>query len=383
MHKKILLIASYAPSLIVFRYHLIKAWLDDGYEVIAAAPIEDDPDIAATVGTLAKINVTFIPIPLQRTSLNPFADVKTMFILYKLIRSQQITHIFSYTMKPTVYGSLAAKMAGASNIYSMVTGTGYIFSATGFRATLVRTVTILLLRSAMKYNSRIFFQNKDNLNDFKNFGIIHDNTNTTLINGSGVNIQEYQPTAYPKQIVFLLIARLLISKGIREYAAAALKIKKRFPEIRFLLVGWLDKNPHSIAMNELQSWVDSSLIEYRGRLKDVRPAITEASVFVLPSYGEGTPRSVLEAMAMSRPIITTDVPGCRETVIPGKNGFLVPKQDHLALATAMQNFIEKPELITTMGAISRQIAVEKYDVHKVNQIIINAMEGNDIRCDRH
>lgn len=375
MNKKILIFASYAPSFIAFRLHLIKAWLAAGYEVFACAPIEDDPDINKTMQILAKINVTFIPIQLKRTNISPFADIKLIIQLSRLIKSNNITHLFSYTMKPVVFGSLAAKIVGVQNIYSMITGMGYLFSASDFKTYFTRIIAKLLLKTAMNFNKGIFFQNKDNLSDFQQFGIIKHSHKTTLVNGSGVNIDEFMPALYPSKITFLLTARLLVNKGIREYIKAATIIKKHQPQVRFLLVGWIDDNPNAISETELTAWVNSEIIEYYGRLMDVRPVIAESSIFVLPSYSEGLPRSVIEAMAMSRPIITTDVPGCRETVLPGKNGFLVPKQNHLALAEAMKIFIDNPEIISTMGVVSRQIAVDKYDVHKVNQTILNAMEG--------
>jgi glycosyltransferase involved in cell wall biosynthesis len=377
MTKKLLLIASYAPSLITFRYHLIQAMMASGYEVVACAPLDGDAVSDDVANQLAKINVKFLPIHLKRTSFNPFSDLITIYKLSVLMRSHKITSILSYTMKPVIYASIAAKLVGNINIYSMITGMGYVFSADGFKGRLVKKLTILLLRFAIRFNKKVFFQNSDNLSDFRSYGILKKNQQSTIINGSGICLAEFIPTTYPSGLVFLLVARLLVNKGIREYVAAANIIKKSYPHVRFLLVGWLDKNPNSITENELQSWINSSVIEYLGRLTDVRPAIAQASVFVLPSYSEGTPRSVLEAMAMSRSIITTDVPGCRETVIDGENGFLVPKQDDVALAAAMLKFINDPQLIATMGSKSRQIAVEKYDVHKVNQTILNSMEGTN------
>jgi glycosyltransferase involved in cell wall biosynthesis len=351
----------------------MKAFTAGGYEVIACAPIDNDCD--GIEDALAKINVKLIPLKLKRASFSPIADLLLIIRLMMLMRSHKITHVMSYTMKPVVYASLAAKIAGIKNIYSMITGLGYIFSADGLMGKMICKLSIFLLSCSVKCNTFVFFQNKDNLNDFVSFKIVKNINRTILINGSGICLEEFVPAPYPTDLVFLLVARFLKSKGVREFVSAAVEVKQRYPQARFQLVGWIDKNPDSISEDELQSWIESSAIEYKGRVTDIRPVITNASVFVLPSYSEGTPRSVLEAMAMSRPIITTDVPGCRETVIDGKNGFLVPKQNIILLAEAMVKFIQKPELIAHMGYQSRQYAEEKYNVHHVNNIILNSMEG--------
>lgn len=172
---------------------------------------------------------------------------------------------------------------------------------------------------------------------------------------------------------FLLIARLLGDKGVREYAEAARIIKAKHPKVEFHLVGWIDENPAAIAQAELDTWVAEKVVNYWGKLSDVRPAIAASSVYVLPSYREGTPRTVLEAMAMGRAIITTDAPGCRETVIHGQNGYLVPVKSVEELVQAMQTFINDPQLMVRMGQRSREIALEKYDVHQVNAHMMSEM----------
>lgn len=374
MTKKILFIASYAASLVTFRFYLLKAFIAQGYEVYACAPEDGDPINNDVAERLANINVKFILIPLRRTGLDPLSDLKYLFKLTGLIRSLKVSAVFSYTIKPVIYGSIAAKLAGTKQIYSMITGLGYVYATNSFKCSVLRKLTTPLLKLAARCNRYIYFQNKDNLQDFCSLGIIKNIKKTLIVNGSGVNIDDFTPAPYPPQLVFILVARMLKNKGIYEFIEAAQIIKKQFPETRFIMVGWEDKNPDAIHKNELETLIKSSTIEYLGRLIDVRPAIAQASVFVLPSYAEGTPRAILEAMAMARPIITTDVPGCRETVIEGENGFLVPKQDSVALASAMQRFIDDQTIISRMGEKSRKMAVEKYDVHKVNQVILNSIE---------
>lgn len=196
---------------------------------------------------------------------------------------------------------------------------------------------------------------------------------SSIVNGSGVDLSDYSLAPLPSKPCFLLIARLLGDKGVREYAEAAQVVKSVHPEVVFRLVGWIDDNPDAISQRELDQWVDSGLLEFLGKLDDVRPAIADCSVYVLPSYREGTPRTVLEAMAMGRAVITTDAPGCRETVVDGDNGFLVPVKDVDALADAMMKMIYSAGLVARMGERSRRIAETKYDVHRVNASMLEGM----------
>ena len=221
----------------------------------------------------------------------------------------------------------------------------------------------------------VFFQNPDDQKLFVQMGLLSSNYQSIVVNGSGVDLEHFYLTELPKGSPhFLLVARLLVDKGLREYVHAARKVRKKYPDTRFTIVGQVDENPNSIRQSELEEWIEERVVDYAGYLIDVRPAIESCSVFVLPSYREGTPRSVLEAMAMGRAIITTDAPGCRETVVNGDNGFLVPVRDVEALAEAMLKFVENPELVALMGQRSRKIAEEKYDVHKVNAVMLREMD---------
>ena len=219
----------------------------------------------------------------------------------------------------------------------------------------------------------MFFQNPDDEALFREFQLLPETVPSTVVNGSGVDVAEYSVAPLPDKPCFLLIARLLGDKGVREYAQAAQLVKAVYPEAVFRLVGWIDDNPDAITQRELDQWVGSGLLEFLGRLDDVRPAISDCSVYVLPSYREGTPRTVLEAMAMGRAVITTDAPGCRETVVDGDNGFLVPVKDVNALADAMIKMVATSGLAASMGERSRRIAEEKYDVHKVNAAMLEGM----------
>lgn len=369
MKSKIAFVASYPHSLINFRLALMKEFICQGYEVIAVAPHDK-----AVAETLAQHGIRYSSVRLDRNGINPFSDVKLLIKLYQIFKHEKPVAIFSYTIKPVIYGSIAARFAKVTKIYSMVTGTGYVFLNNNLKNKIVSVIARTLFRFALYFNTCIFFQNKDNLALFKQMKIINFSKPAAIINGSGVDCVEFKPSLYPENISFLMIARFLLDKGIREYVSAAKMIKQKYPHIKFRLVGWIDTNPNSISEQELNSWIAEGIIEYLGKLEDVRPAITDSSVYVLPSYHEGTPRTVLEAMAMARPIITTDAPGCRETVICNKNGFLIPVKDIAALYAAMEYFIMRPDEIKRMGEESRNLAVEKYDVNKVNKSILTIIK---------
>lgn len=200
---------------------------------------------------------------------------------------------------------------------------------------------------------------------------------SVMINGPGVNVF-FKPALLSKDLLFLMIARLIKDKGLFEYLQAARLIKQRYRDITFCLVGWIDDNPAAISAGDVGAWEDQGVGQFLGRLTDVRPAIATSSVYVLPSYQEGTSRTVLEAMAMGRPVITTDAPGCRETVKDGVNGFLIPVKSVSALVSAMEKFINNSELVEKMGRCSREIAVDKFDVKKVNTVILKTIGlGNE------
>jgi len=238
----------------------------------------------------------------------------------------------------------------------------------------LKNLVKLLYKIALKYNNVVFFQNPDDLNLLLRLRLIKDKNKTLILNGSGINLEKYYfAPLKEKSISFLLIARLIWDKGIYEYIEAARIIKKKYPNVSFLLLGPNEKNPCAIKKEYIKKWANKGIINYLGEKDDVRPYIANSSVFVLPSYREGIPRSILEAMAMGRPVITTNSPGCRETVEDGVNGFLVPIKDSKALADRMEKFILNPDLIKQMGNRSREIAEKRFDVYKVNRIILEHM----------
>jgi len=365
----VLVLGSFAESLITFRGAMMQAMVEAGHQVFACAP--NAPK--ATRNALQKIGVVYQDIDIDRTGIKPLHDLRSIIRMVKVFKKIKPDVFFGYTIKPVIYGSIAARVAGVPAIYSMISGLGYAFSKTSFRSRVVGIIAQRLYGFALNFNKKVFFQNPDNMHLFLQMGLLKGQEKTVLVNGSGVNINFFQATSFPPSLSFLLIARLLKDKGIYEYVEAARIIKQTHPEVKFRLVGFIDNNPSAISEQDLNGWVEEGIIEFLGYLHDVRPAIEDSSVYVLPSYHEGTPHSVLQAMAMGRPIITTDTSGCRETVNDGENGFLIPVKEVPALVESIEQFIRQPVLIESMGLASRRIAEQKYDVDKVNAVILKTM----------
>jgi glycosyltransferase involved in cell wall biosynthesis len=374
-----LLVASYPLSILKFRGELIQLLHRQGFDIHIAVPaLEDAPEVRDELEALGYV---VHDIFMQRTGVNPIADGKSLFKLFLLMRKIRPDYVMGYTIKPVIYGSLAAFLARVPHRFALITGLGYAFQGIDdghYKKSKLQKIVHRLYAAALATTQKVFFQNPDDLALFEKLEIIKSDAQTQVVNGSGVNVAEYVVAPFKMkndvpQPKFLLIARLLIDKGVREFAQAAQIIKNKYPHAEFDLVGWIDDNPNAIQQAELDSWVNLGLIKFWGKLADVKPTIAENSIYVLPSYREGTPRTVLEAMAMGRPVITTDAPGCRETVVDGYNGFLVPIKTVDLLVEAMEKFILQPELITIMGDAARKVAVEKFDVNSVNQVMLKGM----------
>ncbi len=370
----VLVVASLASSLRNFRGPLLASLTQRGHEVHVAAPgLTEDPD---TLKWLRNNGIVAHNIPLARTGLNPVHEWQTFRALLRLMRQIRPTLFLGYTIKPVIWGLIAARITRIPHRVALITGLGYAFTgqALGKRA-LVQKIARGLYARALKGATLVFFQNPDDCNAFRNLSLLPQETPVKIVNGSGVDTEAFEPAPLPSgPMRFLLIARLLGDKGIREYVSAARAIRERNDTIEFHIVGGVDPNPDGISQEEVLAWQVAGDIIWHGAVADVRSFIAQTHVYVLPSYREGTPRTVLEAMAMGRAIITTDAPGCRETVRNGENGFLVPVQEVAPLIDAMRRFLDAPDLAATMGAAARQMAVEKYDVHKVNDVMLRAMD---------
>lgn len=359
------ILAHHAVSLLNFRRHFIRDLVAQGDQVFCLAPDYED-SAREEVRSLGAVPMDY---RLSRTGMNPVRDMRDMFLLLRLLRQLKPDVAFAFSIKPVIYGTLAASLAGVARRVVMIEGAGYVFTESGtplgWQKRGLRWIVEGLYRLALSYAHRIIFLNPDDLKEFVERGLVSP-SRTALLGGIGVDLDEWAvvpPVHEP--ITFLLVGRLLREKGILEYVAAARDIKRRFPHVRFVLVGGLDSNPGALERHEVEAWVEERVLEWPGHVA-VQKWIAESSVFVLPSYREGVPRSTQEAMALGRPIVTTDAPGCRETVQSGYNGFMVPVRDVSALTQALLRFVSSPDLITTMGAASRLLAEERFDVHKVN-----------------
>jgi glycosyltransferase involved in cell wall biosynthesis len=364
----IVIIGGNARSLIANRGDLIQDLLALGHRVTGLVPRAD---------ALPYLNDLTIPvelIDLARGRMNPWADLRTYRELKRRIRRLAPDIIFLYTIKPVIIGSYAAKSAGVRRITSMIPGLGYLFAGNSWRQRLGRLVAGTLYRGSLGMNDVIFFQNPDDREDFSKRGLLRPSQTIVVTNGSGVHLEKFQPAPVPAGPPrFLLAARLLRDKGIREFVEAAKILQKDCPEAQWIVLGPYPAGlPGAIPITELEQLRRAGPVVFRDAVKDVRPHLADCTVFVLPSYyREGTPRAILEAMAMGRAVITTDAPGCRETVIDGVNGCLVRPRDVPSLVLAMRRFIDDPAMAFRMGIESRKYAESKFDVRQVNRLIIS------------
>ncbi len=369
---KIAVISNQAFTLLNFRGPLLTEMVRRGHEVLAFAPNHD----ADTRAALRAMGVAPVDYPLDRAGSNPLRDFATILNLYRLLRRHRPDICFSYIIKPVIYGTIAAWLAGVRHRYGMIEGLGFSFTPTpdrSLRKQILQRVIATLARFSMAHIDRLIFLNPDDLEEFVSGRMIAAER-TGLLGGIGVDLMDWKQTPLPEgPVTFILVARLLRDKGIDDYVAAARILRASYPAARFLLLGGLDENPAAITRAEVESWVAEGLIEWPGQVV-VKLWLAQAHVFVLPSYyREGIPRSTQEAMAMGRPVITTDVPGCRETVIEGLNGFMIPARDPKALAAAMRRFLDNSSLIAKMGQESRRLAEERFDVHIQNRKLLAYM----------
>jgi glycosyltransferase involved in cell wall biosynthesis len=372
---RIAVVGTISASMVSFRGSLLAQLKLCGYQVFAFA-IDYNSDTEAKINTIGAEPVNYY---LDRTGTNPVSDIRSTIQLFRLFQYYQIDTVFSYFIKPVVYASLAARLAGLRQCFALLPGLGYAFTdnkeiPTDFKKHTVGMAVKYLLQSSLRYNKRVFLYNPDDIEEIVQAGLVQPRKICRL-NGTGVKLEDYPfVTAWNSPITFTLAARLILEKGIREFARAAMQVKGLYPKTRFLLLGSFDTNPTGLTEKEILHLVDEDILEWIGYVPDIRPWLEKTSVYVLPSYREGVPRSTQEALAMGRPVITTDAPGCRETVIDGVNGYLVPVGDSKALALAMIRFIENPYLIEIMGRESRKIAEEKFDVRKINTKILNEIQ---------
>jgi len=365
---KVIVLGALPSSLLNFRGALLQRLTDYGNDVIAVASGATKEEISI----LELKGIKYIDCPIDRNGLNPVLDIKTFFRLIHIFRKEKPDMVFAYTIKPVIWGGIAARFCNINGYYALITGLGFAFQDGSVKRNILTELVKKLYSFALRSAKGVVFQNTDNLNVFLKNKLV-DSAKCHIVNGSGVDLTYYNQKPLSFKPRFLLIARLLVEKGIREYAKAAVIVKKRYPDAIFELLGPEDPSQDAISLVEVLSWVDEGIILYSGSTNDVRPYLELCNIFVLPSYHEGMPRTVLEAMAIGRPILTTDVPGCRETVVNGENGFLVEKQNVNQLVEKMIWFIEHKDQWVNMSDKSRALAVNRFDVHKVNDDLLNIM----------
>ena len=368
----VLVVSSLAKSLVHFRGEFLRSLTSAGYQIVCTAP--DFPEEVSR--ELDDIGAEWVNFPLARAGLDPLTDFRTFLALRRLITERSIDLVFPYNIKPVIYGSLAARSLGVP-VVALITGLGFTFSGASLKARCLRPLTTLLYRTAISPGTGVIFQNPDDQALFLANGLVGEKKPQWLVGGSGVDLQHYPcKTTYSKapRIKFLLLTRLIEEKGVRLYLEAARALKQRFPAAEFHLVGRVEQTPSAIDEAELKHAHDEGVIVFHGRSDSAHAALELCDVFVLPSfYREGVPRSLIEALSAGLPIITTDTPGCRETVVDSENGVLVPPRDGQALISALEDLLHDPTRIPAMGAASRRLAESQFDVHAVNRTQLDAV----------
>lgn len=342
---------------------------EEGCEVFAAGQM-DEKDWSKR---FLEHGVIYKQIKVSRNGLNPIRDITTYKDIKRLLREIQPDKIFVYQAKTIAYGCRAAKDLGITEVYSLLAGIGSVYLGRGLKNKIVKRIMSVLYKQAFKKSKKVFFQNNDDKNTMVGEGLLKEDK-IVMIHGSGVNIDNFVPSDLPQIPTFLYIGRLIRDKGVGEYLEACKIIKEKYGEkVRCLLVGPYDSNPTSLKPADLEQLIGQGIIEYYDEQRDVRPFISQCSIYVLPSYHEGTPKTVLEAMAMGRAIITTNAPGCKETVLDGVNGYLVDVKNAKQVAEKMVRLIHDSKIVHSMGVKSREMACEIFDVRKVNDIILRTM----------
>ncbi|HSJ88505.1 MAG TPA: glycosyltransferase family 4 protein [Anaerolineales bacterium] len=358
---KILLFANTDWYLYNFRLSLAKNLRDQGHEVILVSPPGDFQEL------LQQDGFSWIPFELSRQSINPFGELVAIWrliLLYRKIRPDIVHH---FTIKPVIYGSMAAHLTGIAGIINSITGLGHLFINTDRATRLLRAIASRLYRMNL-YDTQVIFENPEDRDIFIQKQLIKDEQ-SHLILGTGVDVEKYRPTDRSNETpVVLFSSRMLVTKGLLEYIEAARTLRQKGLNTRFALAGRTDPgNPASIPDEQINAWKQSETLEWWGWQDDMPAALAQADIFCLPSYREGVPNALLEAAACGLSIVTTDVPGCRDVVMNGVNGWLVPVRNAEALANALETLITNPELRRRMGNAGREIAMNQFSMAKVNR----------------
>ncbi|WP_161889885.1 glycosyltransferase family 4 protein [Pontibacter russatus] len=350
---RIALVINTSWNIYNFRMSLIKALLAEGHEVVAMAP-ED-----AYSERLVAVGCRFVPVRMEQGT-NPLEDLQLVWRLYRAYRRVRPDVVLHYTIKPNIYGAVAAHWAGIPAINN-VSGLGTVFITKDY----ISHIALRLYKFAFRYPAKVFFQNKDDRKLFLHHGLVRESI-TEVLPGSGINLQEFAPAKEFKRqepFVFLMVARVLYDKGVAEFVQASGLVREKHPQVKCQLLGQVDERSRSgVKRRQLQEWLATGVVEYLGATDNVAAVVRQADCVVLPSYREGTPRTLLEAAALAKPLIATDVPGCREVVQDGENGYLCQVKSAADLADKMMRMLQLPDgELQRMGQASRQLAVTRFD----------------------
>lgn len=362
--KKALLLCVTSQSVINFRSKLIEKLRTNGYLITV---VTFDKEYFTEI---EKLGVKVICIKNSNRSINAFDVLNLKSAYYKIIKSENPDMVFTFMLKPNTLGVLSAKKAGVKNIYSMVEGAGDVFINKGLKWRIIRKVVTFLYKKSFKCSKKVFFLNNDDKQEFLRLKLVGE-SQCVVISGIGVDVERFYFSEIKNKNKFLMIARMLKTKGVLEYCECARLIKKKYPNVEFNYLG----AEETLKLTDIQEYIDDGSINYLGIVKDVRPYIEDSTAFVLPSYyREGLPMSIMEAESMGRPVITTNNVGCKDTVIDNYNGYVVDSKDVKALASACTKIIEDFDLAIEMGKNSRIFATENFDSNVINSKICEVLE---------
>ena len=374
------LIGNAMSTMVRFRGPLILALRELGHEVIAICPAGTKHEAE----TLAALGARHVELErMSRQGLDPRTELAHLRDLTRLLRENAPDRVFSYFLKPAIWGSIAAKRANVPRCVAMIEGMGYAFSAPPhglaqkLKQAIARRAILHLLKWSSNHMDHLVVLNRDDAQLMRDHARVPE-ARITVLDGIGVDLDHFGPAPeHLHPVRFLLAARLIREKGIELFAACAARVKDRYPDARFRLLGGVDSAPGALPAALIEGWVRSGLIEWPGQVSDVRPHLRESSVFVLPTlYREGLPRSTMEAMAMARPIITSDMPGARESIRHGVSGLVHPAGDLDALVAACLRFCEDPQEIAHMGQAALSEARSRYALDTKNKCQIDLVIGD-------
>lgn len=366
--KKFLLIGPKTDAVVNFRGDLLCDVKAKGYDVVVVVPEDNNKEFFKKNGIKVRL------VGLKKNSLSPFNALNYCKNLQEIIEEEKPDKVFSFTIKPVIFGSIAAKRAGIKEIYSLICGLGMLFCSDALKTRMLRVVGCKLYRYALKFNAKVIFQNRDDIDEFVGRELV-EREKCELVNGSGVNLKKFTRNKIPTDYVeFLMVSRVLKEKGVMEYFKAAKIVKEKHPEVKFVYIGAIDKNKNAIDVDKLKSYIRDGIVECVPETKTVEKYVAKCSVFVLPSYyREGIPRTILEALAMGRPVLTTNTPGCRETVVEGENGRFVQVKRVADLAEKMEWMIEHKSDLQKMGDKSYAMCLERFTIDIIDKRMLEIM----------